>query len=84
MAVTDPTNEIRYYGVRDFANGGYDAVLAQVFANGGLTLYYCSTDGWVEDNALIADLHDSDTRPIDATEAAKVARDRFGQDLPKV
>jgi hypothetical protein len=84
MAVTDPTNEIRYYGVRDFVNGGYDALLMQVFKDGGLTLYYMTKDGPVENNALIEDLHDADTRPITADEAAKVARERFGQTLPTV
>lgn len=79
---TDPTNDVRYYGVRDFASGGYDALLMQVFQDGGLSIFYMSKDGPVENNALIEDLHDSDTRPVDEATARKIAKERFGQDLP--
>ena len=81
MVVADPTNENRYFGIRDYVNGGYDGLLLQQFKDGGLTLFYMSKTGWVEDNALIEDLHDSDTRPITAAEAEKVAKARFGQTL---
>lgn len=75
-------DETRYYGIRDFVNGGYDGLILQVFRDGGLTLYYMTPNGPIENNALIEDLHDADTRPITAQEAAKVAEQRFGQKLP--
>ena len=71
----------RYYGIRDFIHGGYDGLIRWRLRDGGLTLYYLSMQGWVKENALIRDLHDADTRPITAGEAAETARTRFHQEL---
>lgn len=71
----------RYYGIRDFIHGGYDGLIRWRLEEGGLTLCYLTTAGWVEDNALIFDLHDADTRPVTEQDAARVAVDRFGVDL---
>ena len=68
-------DEDRYYGIRDYVNGGYDGLIRWRLRDGGLTLYYLSMQGWVEENALIHDLHDAGTRPITAGEAAETARD---------
>ena len=76
-----PWDEDRYYGIRDYVNGGYDGLIRWRLRDGGLTLYYLSTQGWVEENALIHDLHDADTRPITAEEAAEIARTRFHLEL---
>jgi len=67
-----------YYGVRDYVNGGYDGLLRRRLADGGLTLSYLTRDGWVEENALIHDLHDPDTRPVTEAQARGVALARFG------
>jgi hypothetical protein len=73
-------DEDRYFGIKD-GSGGYDGLILQQFKDGGLTLYYMSRDGWIENNALIEDLHDADTRPISASDAAVIANQRFKQPL---
>jgi hypothetical protein len=81
--MTEPTRDAltddwdRYYGIRDFVHGGFDGLIRQRCENGGMTLAYLTPDGWVEENALIFDLHDSDTRPISEDEARLVAAVRF-------
>ena len=38
-------DENRYYGIRDFVNGGYDGLIRWRLRDGGLTLYYLSMQG---------------------------------------
>ena len=38
-------DEDRYYGIRDFVNGGYDGLIRWRLRDGGLTLYYLSMQG---------------------------------------
>jgi hypothetical protein len=73
-------DENRYFGMRDGA-GGYDVLILQKFEGGGLTPYYMSRDGWVEENALIFDLHDAGTVPVDEATARAVSMARFSQPL---
>lgn len=79
--MADPTDEDRYFGLRNADRTGYDGVILQQFKDGGLTLFYMSDDGWVENNALIEDLHDPDSEPVTAEVAASIAKDRFAQTL---
>jgi hypothetical protein len=79
--VTD-MDENRYFGIKD-GHGGYDGLILQEFKDGGLTFYYMSKNGWVENNSLITDLHDTDTSPIDASTASDIAQKRFQQPLER-
>jgi hypothetical protein len=72
----------RYFGIKD-GNGGYDGLILQEFKDGGLTLYYMSQTGWIEDNRLITDLHDADTTTIAAATASDIAQTRFHQPLER-
>jgi hypothetical protein len=67
--------------MRDGA-GGFDGLILQRFDGGGLTLYM-SRDGWVEDNALVFDLHDAGTVPVDEATARAVSMARFSQPLQR-
>jgi hypothetical protein len=72
----------QYYGLKN-RDGGYDGVILQEFKADGLTLFYMSATGWVENNDLILDLHDTDTTPINAETARTIAETRFQQQLER-
>lgn len=62
-------------------HGSYDGLILQQFKDGGLTLFYMSSSGWIEDNGLISELHDTGTVPIDSQTARDIAHNRFSQPL---